>query len=110
MIGHGREVERTVDGRRPGRALLLVDDRDRGTAREVVGVPRADPGAEDVGVGREARVDVEVAEEGLPERRRLRAGRAGLGPHPRRRGGRRDRGESDDEEDDDASAHGGAVS
>ncbi len=98
VIRDGREVERPIDGGAPRLDLSVVDDRDRGAARERVGVARADARAEDVRVGREARMDVEVAEEGLAEVGRAGAGLARLGPLPgRRRGGGRD-GRRDQEE------------
>src|SRR5262249_55204412 len=89
VIRDGHEVERTVDGRAAGLLLVRVGDGDRRAAREIVRVARPDARAEDVGVGREAGVHVEVAEEGLPERRDGGTRVAGLSTMPRRRlGGR----------------------
>ena len=85
VVGDGGEVERAVDPAAPRLQLVVVGERDGGAGGEAVRVLRADARAEDVGVGREAGVDVEVAEEGLAEEVEARAGLARLGPLPGRR-------------------------
>ena len=84
----------------------VVGDRDRPAAREVVGVARSDARAEDVGVGREAGVHVQVAEERLPQRRDGGARLARLCTLPRRCRGRREGFSENGEQDEPGPSHG----
>ena len=99
MIGHRGEVERAVEMGAPRLRLVVVGEHDRGAAGEGVGVGRADARPEDVGVGREVGVDVEVPEVRSPQRVEARARLAGFGPLPRR--GRGADGGADQERDAD---------
>src|SRR5207247_1100047 len=85
VIGDGGEVEGAVDVPAPGLLLVVVGERDRRAAREGVGVVRQDAGPEDVGVGGEAGMDVEIAEVGGAEEVEAAAGLARLGLLPGRR-------------------------
>ena len=88
VVGDGREVEGTIDGMRHARLGFGVVGQPElaPTPREIVRVARSDAGSRDVGVGRVAGVDVQVAEERLTKRIGAIARLAGFGPLPGRRG------------------------
>src|SRR5262249_40599776 len=84
VIGDGREVEGPLDEMRRARLrLVCVGQRDRrATAGVVVGPPWVDARPEDVGVRREAGMDVEVAEVRRAQRVGGGAGSPRLGALP----------------------------
>src|SRR5262249_3099400 len=86
VVGVRGEVERAVDPRAPRLQLVVVAQRDGGAPGEGVRVTRGDARAEDVGVGGEAGVDVEVAEVRVPVEVEARAGLPRLGALPGWRG------------------------
>ena len=86
VVGDRREIEGPVDAGTARRLLIVVGKRERLAARERIGVARPDLRPVDVGVGREAGVHVQVAEERTAQQVEAGAGLAALGALPGRTG------------------------
>jgi hypothetical protein len=77
VVGHGGEVERTLELRRPERATIAIEglNVDAFAASETIGVRRSVPDPLRRGIERQRGMDVQIAEEGLAESRVVPTGR-----------------------------------